>query len=92
MTWVENDIIEKRGSFYRYDDKQLGQGREVSKQFLRDNNDLAREIDRLIREKAGLPPRSAAHNDDPEEPNNNAQKISRNDKKSNSTEKISVAA
>jgi recombination protein RecA len=57
---VEYDILSKRGAFIRYNDELLGQGREASKEYLRNNPDKAREIDALIRSKAGLPSRSAA--------------------------------
>jgi recombination protein RecA len=47
---VEMDIIEKRGSFYNYNDSRLAQGRENTKDFLRDNPELAEEIEFRIRE------------------------------------------
>jgi recombination protein RecA len=46
------EIVDKRGSFYSYGDVRLGQGRENSKEFLRENPDLALEIENLIRQKA----------------------------------------
>lgn len=46
------DIITKRGSFYSYGDIRLGQGRENSKDFLRQNKDLANEIELAIRQQA----------------------------------------
>jgi recombination protein RecA len=52
------EIISKRGSFYSYGDIRLGQGRENAKDFLRQNRDLADEIELAIREQAlsgGLP-------------------------------------
>jgi recombination protein RecA len=57
---VEFDIIEKRGAFYRYSDDLLGQGREAAKKHLRENSEKASEIDRIIRERTGLPARSSA--------------------------------
>jgi recombination protein RecA len=48
---VENEIIDKRGSFYSYQDQRLAQGRENAKEYLRQNPDLADEIEILIREK-----------------------------------------
>ncbi len=47
---VENEIINKRGSFYSYGETRLGQGREKTKDFLRAEPDLAVEIEGLIRE------------------------------------------
>jgi recombination protein RecA len=49
---TELDIITKRGSFYSYGDIRLGQGRENSKDFLRQNPDLAEEIELSIRQQA----------------------------------------
>ena len=52
---TELDIIQKRGSFYSYDDLRLAQGRENAKDFLRENPDMVEEIEAAIRE-ALLPP------------------------------------
>jgi recombination protein RecA len=49
---TELEIITKRGSFYSYGDLRLGQGRENSKDFLRQNPDLADEIELAIRQQA----------------------------------------
>ncbi len=46
------EVVQKRGAFYSYGDIRLGQGRENSKEFLRQNPDLADEIETLIRQKA----------------------------------------
>ncbi len=51
---VEYDVIAKRGSFYSYGELRLGQGRENAKAFLRENPELAEEIERRIREHVGL--------------------------------------
>jgi recombination protein RecA len=51
---VEYDILAKRGAYYRYNEDIVGQGREASKEYLRQNSELAAEIDRLVRAKAGL--------------------------------------
>jgi len=54
---AELGIIEKRGAFYRYNDGLLGQGRENSKQFLRENPAVTEEIEYAIRQhyaSAGL--------------------------------------
>ncbi len=53
---VELGIIEKRGTFYRYQGEQIGQGRENVKQFLRENPQIAAEIEDIIRQEFGLPP------------------------------------
>jgi recombination protein RecA len=46
------DIVNKRGSFYSYGDIRLGQGRENCKDFLRDNPDLAAEVELAVRQQA----------------------------------------
>jgi len=48
---VQMEIIPKRGSFYSYGETRLGQGRENSKEFLRQNPDLAAEIESIIRQE-----------------------------------------
>jgi recombination protein RecA len=55
---VEHDIIEKRGAYYRFNSEPIGQGRENAKLHLQEHQDLADQIDQLIRERAGLPTRS----------------------------------
>lgn len=45
-------IIEKRGAFFSYGEIRLGQGRENAKEFLRQNPDLADEIELIIRQRA----------------------------------------
>jgi recombination protein RecA len=48
---VEFEIINKRGSFYSYGDLRIGQGRENTKDYLRDNPGLAKEIEGTIRQE-----------------------------------------
>ena len=48
------DIIEKSGAWYSYGDIRLGQGRENAKQFLKENKEIADEIERRIRENFNL--------------------------------------
>ena len=43
------DLITKRGSFYSYGETRLGQGRENARQFLEENDAMAKEIEALIR-------------------------------------------
>ena len=57
---VEYDILSKRGAYYRFNEDIIGQGREASKAYLRENPALAVEIDNLIRTKVGLPARIGA--------------------------------
>jgi recombination protein RecA len=51
---VDFDLIAKRGSYYSYDDQRLGQGRENAKQFIKENSELAQELEDKIRSAAGL--------------------------------------
>ncbi len=53
---VERKLVTKSGSWYAYGDLRLGQGREAAKQFLRENPDLASELEARLREALGLPP------------------------------------
>ena len=46
------EIITKRGAFFSYCEIRLGQGRENAKEFLRQNGDLANEIELAIRQRA----------------------------------------
>ncbi len=49
---AELNIVEKRGSYYSYGDVRLGQGRENSKEFLRQNEELMKEIEGSVRQQA----------------------------------------
>ena len=51
---VKANIVEKSGSWFSYGDQRIGQGRENTKQFLRDNPEIADAIERAVRENAGL--------------------------------------
>ena len=51
---VKGGIVEKSGAWFSYNSQRLGQGRENSKQFLRENPELAAEIELAIRQNAGL--------------------------------------
>ena len=51
---VEQSIIRKSGAWYTYEGDQLGQGKENARSFLRDNPDLADEIEKKIKEKLGV--------------------------------------
>lgn len=52
---VNEEIVQKSGAWFSYKDARLGQGRENSKLYLKDNPVLAFEIEKLIREKHNLP-------------------------------------
>ena len=51
---VEQSIIRKSGAWYTYDGDQLGQGKEKAREFLRENPDVAAEIEKKIKEKLGV--------------------------------------
>jgi recombination protein RecA len=53
---VEQGFVRKSGAWYTYDGDQLGQGKENARAFLRDNPDLADEIEKRIKEKLGIGP------------------------------------
>ena len=54
------DIIQKSGSWYSYGETRLAQGRDAVKQLLADNPEMADEIERKVREKTILKPKSRA--------------------------------
>ncbi len=51
---VEHNIVDKSGSWFSYGDLRLGQGKENSKQFLLENEDIAQEIEERLRVALGL--------------------------------------
>jgi recombination protein RecA len=51
---VEMDFIDKRGSFYSYNEERIAQGRENAKNFLRENREVAEELEKKIRAAAQL--------------------------------------
>jgi recombination protein RecA len=51
---VEQSIIRKAGAWYTYDGDQLGQGKENARKFLKENPDVAVEIEKKILEKLGV--------------------------------------
>src|SRR5437867_269000 len=53
---IEAKLVEKSGAWLSYGDLRIGQGRENAKQFLKDNPDLAAEIERKLRQSLGLAP------------------------------------
>ncbi|WP_037363691.1 MULTISPECIES: recombinase RecA [Amycolatopsis] len=53
---VDQGILRKSGAWYTYEGDQLGQGKENARRFLRDNPDIANEIEKRIKEKLGIGP------------------------------------
>ncbi len=53
---VDAGIVRKSGAWYTYEGDQLGQGKENARTFLKDNPDLANEIEKRIKETLGIGP------------------------------------
>jgi len=51
---VNHGVVEKSGAWYIYNGDRLGQGKDNCREFLRENQAMAREIEQKIREKAGV--------------------------------------
>jgi len=51
---AELGIVEKSGAWYSFDGERIGQGRENTKEFLKENRETADVIERRVREKCGL--------------------------------------
>jgi len=52
---VNANILEKSGAWYAYKGEKIGQGRDNAREFLRENTDLAIEIENRVRESLGIP-------------------------------------
>ena len=55
---VDIGLVRKAGAWYTYEGDQLGQGKEKSRQFLKDNPDLAEELEKRIMEAKGIGPQA----------------------------------
>ncbi|MEV0083206.1 recombinase RecA [Saccharopolyspora sp. NPDC003752] len=62
---VEQGIIRKSGAWYTYEGDQLGQGKENARKFMRENPDIANEIEKRIKEKLGIGATLDAENAEP---------------------------
>ncbi len=51
---VTTGLVEKSGAWYSYSENRIGQGKENAKQYLKDNLDIAKELEDSIRSKSGL--------------------------------------
>ena len=51
---VDTGFVRKAGAWYTYEGDQLGQGKENSRKFLKDNPDLADELEKRIMEHMGI--------------------------------------
>jgi recombination protein RecA len=61
---VNNKLVDKSGSWFSYKGERLGQGRENSKQFLREHTEIADELNKQLREMLGLVKKPAASEED----------------------------
>jgi recombination protein RecA len=52
---VEARILEKSGAWYAYNGEKIGQGKDNAREFLRENADVAREIENKVRDSMGIP-------------------------------------
>lgn len=66
---VERDIIHKSGAWFSYKEQRIGQGRENARLFLKDNPDVADEVEAIIRRQnaAALDPNEPVSQDDAED-------------------------
>jgi recombination protein RecA len=53
---VEKEIVDKSGTWLSYGEHKMGQGRDAAKQFLKDHPEVAKDIEKKIKEKVGLLP------------------------------------
>ncbi|MBX3637169.1 MAG: recombinase RecA [Rubrivivax sp.] len=53
---VEARILDKSGAWYAYNGEKIGQGKDNAREFLRENPELAREIENKVREHVGIRP------------------------------------
>ena len=60
---VTAKIVDKSGAWYAYSGEKIGQGKDNAREFLRENPDLAVEIENKIRESLGIPLLGAAPGD-----------------------------
>jgi recombination protein RecA len=56
---VNNNVLEKSGSWFSYKNERIGQGRENARQFLKDNKDTLAKLEVEVRKALGLVPASA---------------------------------
>ena len=59
---VAGHIVEKAGAWYAFNGEKIGQGRDNSREFLKENPELAIEIENKVRESLGIPPVQASVN------------------------------
>jgi recombination protein RecA len=65
---VEQGFVRKSGAWYTYENDQLGQGKENARTFLKENPDMANELEKKIKEKLGVGPKLDADPTSPAAP------------------------
>jgi recombination protein RecA len=83
---VAGHIVEKAGAWYAFNGEKIGQGRDNSREFLKENPELAIEIENKVRESLGIPLVQAATGDTP----NKAEKPEKTESKAEKTAKAAV--
>jgi len=53
------EIVEKSGMWYSFEGERIGQGRDATRQFLKEHPEISARIDAKVREKTGLKPKAA---------------------------------
>jgi recombination protein RecA len=64
---VDEGVVRKSGAWFTFDDDQLGQGRENAKRFLRENPEIAMQLQAKVYEAVGLGPKAEVEVEDGEE-------------------------
>ncbi len=64
---VKANVVEKSGAWFSYDSQRIGQGRENSKQYLRDHPELAEGIEKKVRDQSGVVTNTMMGAPEPEE-------------------------
>jgi len=72
---VIHGVVEKSGAWYIYNGDRLGQGKDNCREFLKENQPMAREIEQKIREKAGVLKPVAAADAEAVEGDNKVEKL-----------------
>jgi recombination protein RecA len=60
---VDEGVVRKSGAWFTYEDDQLGQGRENAKKFLRENPEIAMQLQAKVYEAVGLGPKAESDED-----------------------------
>lgn len=82
---VEFDVVDRRGSWYDYEGEKLGQGKDASRQFLKENEKIANEIElkikKAVKEKRDIPLEVGAEEEDEDKSEEKKKDEDKEDKK-----------